>query len=143
MFEFEERFWSKVDASASCWEWTASLAGKGYGKYSVTKNGKTTYPYAHRYAWESLVGPIPDGMDIDHLCKNIKCVNPDHLEPVSRRENLMRSCGFVAKNAVKTHCPQGHEFTEDNTYVQTRDGYSGRSCLTCRRVRGGGRRVSS
>lgn len=134
-FEFEERFWSKVDATGPCWEWTASI-GKtgGYGKYTIPfrdGSGKSKHVYAHRYAYEILVGPVPDGMDLDHLCRIRKCVNPDHLEPVSRRENLRRGIGLVAANMGKTHCDHGHEFNEENTH-RTAQGY--RQCKVCRRA---------
>lgn len=125
----EERFWSKVEV-ADCWTWTAAKAGKGYGKYTITRNGKTTYPYAHRHAWESLVGPIPDGMTLDHLCKNRLCVNPDHLEVVDGVTNAMRGSSPPALNARKTHCPRGHEYTEENV----RRTKSGRLCIQCQRA---------
>jgi hypothetical protein len=96
-----ERFWSKVDASASCWVWTAATAGQGYGKFTLSSDGKSTYPYAHRHSWELLVGPIPDGMTLDHLCKNRKCVNPDHLEVVTQAVNCLRGESPPARNARK------------------------------------------
>lgn len=97
----DERFWSKVDASAPCWVWTAASAGKGYGKFTLSANGKTRYPLAHRYSWELLVGPIPEGMTLDHLCKNRKCVNPDHLEVVTQAVNCLRGESPPARNARK------------------------------------------
>lgn len=129
-YEHEERFWSKVDASASCWVWTGASAGNGYGKLGRTVNGKTAYPYAHRYAYELLVGPIPGGLVIDHLCKNRKCVNPDHLEAVTQRSNVMRSAAPTSLNARKTHCNRGHEYSEENTY----HGADGRACRACHRM---------
>lgn len=97
------RFWSKVNADGPCWEWTAAIGQTGgYGKYSLPLNdgsGKGRYVYAHRYAYEILVGPVDESLDLDHLCRNRKCVNPDHLEPVTRRENLRRGepGGWYAK----------------------------------------------
>lgn len=81
----EARFWSKVDASGMCWEWTEATSA-GYGQLKVARH----WVYAHRFAYELLIGPIPDGLDLDHLCLNAICVNPDHLEPVSRAENRRR-----------------------------------------------------
>lgn len=133
---FEDRFWSKVDASASCWVWTAASAGDGYGKYSVNANGKSKYPLAHRYAYESLVGPIPDGMVLDHLCCNRKCVNPDHLQVVTQKVNNIRSASPTSINARKTRCANGHEYTEENT----RHSSNGRACRTCHRAWDRGRR---
>lgn len=90
-----ERFWSKVDASGDCWEWTAGVNNRGYGYFHVAVGQSPVG--AHRFAYEQLVGPIPDGLVIDHLCRNPPCVNPDHLEPVRFRENLMRG-GVGVKN---------------------------------------------
>lgn len=84
----EERFWAKVQPTGFCWEWIASLKPNGYGQFSP-RPGRVAY--AHRYAYELLVGPIPTGADLDHLCRNRRCVNPDHLDPVDRRTNLLRS----------------------------------------------------
>src|SRR5690349_17511921 len=111
------RFWSKVDTSESgCWEWTASLNIGGYAKFSAGgKHGG--WRYGHRVAYEALVAPVDRSLDLDHLCRNRKCVNPAHLEPVTRRENLLRGDTIVAKMAAKTHCSKGHEFTEENTYL--------------------------
>jgi len=127
------RFWSKVDASGPCWEWTAAI-GKtgGYGKYSYRLDGKVKYVYAHRYAYHVLVGPVPDGLELDHLCRNRKCVNPDHLDPVTRRENVRRGVGPTGRNMGKTHCPFGHEYTKENTY-KLKSGV--RQCKMCGRAR--------
>lgn len=122
----EERLWSKVDASGDCWLWTAHVAD-GYG---YIRDGTKTCR-VHRVVWELLVGPIPDGMQLDHLCRVRRCVNPDHLEPVTGRENRLRSpihwSGVLAR---KTHCKRGHEFTAENTYVEKR---GTRNCRTCQR----------
>src|SRR6185369_13442505 len=83
----QERFWSKVDASGDCWIWRGTDDGKGYG---VMHLGRTTTT-AHRFAYTLLVGPIPPGLQIDHLCRNRACVNPDHMEPVTQRVNSLRS----------------------------------------------------
>lgn len=128
-----ERFWSKVDKSGDCWEWTAYKL-QGYGRFGVggaPKNGGRIV-YAHRWSYEALVGPIPDGLQLDHLCRNRGCVNPDHLEPVTSRENTLRGESLWAINAQKTHCPQGHEYTPENTYYGGRTGNS-RYCRECNR----------
>jgi hypothetical protein len=123
---FRDRFWSKVDASGVCWEWTASTKGNGYGQ--VKHKDRKSPLFAHRASYEMLVGAIPDGLTLDHLCKNTLCVNPDHLEVVEMRVNVLRSTAPTAINARKTHCPQGHEYTPDNL-VKDR----GRRCKVCHR----------
>jgi hypothetical protein len=87
---------------------------------------------AHRFAYEWLVGPIPEGMELDHLCRNRGCVFPPHLEPVTHRENCLRAPGVASENVVKTHCPQGHEYTPENTRIIPSTG--GRLCKSCQRV---------
>lgn len=88
MSALDERFWAKVDrrSDAECWLWLAATAGAGYGQFGA--NGKSVR--AHRYAYEALVGPIPDGLEIDHLCNIRLCVNPGHMEPVTHAENVRR-----------------------------------------------------
>lgn len=124
---YGERFWSKVDRRGhdECWEWMAAKVPMGYGQLRIPGG----HLYAHRVAYEELVGPIPDGLSLDHLCRNTSCVNPAHLEPVTHRENCLRGVGFSAKNALKTHCKRGHEFSEENTRA-----YRGRRlCRACDR----------
>jgi hypothetical protein len=127
----EDRFWRFVDASGDCWEWTGALHPSGYG-YFTGKKAKNWR--AHRFAWAHLVGPIPTGMTIDHVCRNKRCVNPDHFELVTAEENNRRSGSFSAVNARKTHCVRGHEFTPENTYVQYNKGKPGRLCKKCTRT---------
>lgn len=82
----ERRFFAKVDATGPCWLWLGSLNNAGYGKLTVRRVNL----YAHRFAHECLVGPVPEGLELDHLCRVRRCVNPDHLEPVTRSENVRR-----------------------------------------------------
>jgi hypothetical protein len=125
-----QRFWSKVEIKGEddCWIWMGSKARGGYGHFKVYNK----YPSAHRVAYELIKGPIPKGLVLDHLCRNPSCVNPNHLEPVTYRENLLRGMGITAKNAAKTHCPSGHEYNEENTYLSKRNQ---RHCKICMRER--------
>lgn len=107
-----DEFWRRVDKSGECWLWTAHKANGGYGTFYFDKKLRSV----HRLSYEWARGPIPDGLTIDHLCRNPSCVNPDHLEPVTMRENTLRSEGPTAINARKTHCPNGHAYDESNTY---------------------------
>jgi hypothetical protein len=90
---------------------------------------------AHRFAWELLRGAIPDGLTLDHLCRNRRCVNPDHLEPVTAVENTMRGQAPHAINARKTHCLRGHAFDEENTYVRSDGARICRACVRARNTR--------
>lgn len=114
-------FWSKVDVGL-CWEWTASLLTGGYGQYRSR--------CAHRVAWELLVGPIPPGMELDHLCRNRRCVNPDHLEPVTHLVNVQRGARNGHERA-KTHCPAGHPYAENE--IRWASAPNARRCQICRR----------
>lgn len=122
-------FWAKVDASGVCWEWTGGRTTKGYGQ--LIREGKTWR--AHRWSWIHLVGPVPDGLELDHRCRNRLCVCPDHLEPVPTRVNVLRGNGPTAIQARKTHCKRGHEFTPENTRLGTSG--VGRTCRTCERAK--------
>jgi hypothetical protein len=97
-----------IDADGDCWEWTGSINLKGYGSLSVKVGDKWIKRPAHRLVWIALCGPMPEGLQLDHLCRLRRCVNPDHLEPVTLRVNVLRGIGLTAQNALKTHCKRGH-----------------------------------
>lgn len=122
------RFWNKVDATGDCWVWTAGRDAKGYGR--VRWNGENRLAY--RVAWQLLVGPVPDGLQIDHLCRNPACCNPAHLEPVTMQENIRRGKPNNATRWATIHeCTRGHPYTVENLYVSPTLGQ--RVCRTCMR----------
>ncbi len=131
----EERFWSYVTKGGpdECWPWARPAWTSGYGGLRV--NGIKVA--AHRLSYELLVGPIPEGLVIDHLCRVRICVNPRHLEPVTFRENILRGAGTGAHHARKTHCLRGHPFEPPNGYTNSM-GYRG--CHACDRIRYAARR---
>lgn len=122
----DERFWGYIDKTDACWNWTGTQNGRGYGFFAPHRSG---YVQVHRYSYEKLIGPIPEGLTIDHLCRNKLCVNPEHLEPVTAGENTRRAQIAHGIGVAVTHCPQGHEYTVENTYVEPK---GSRSCRTCR-----------
>jgi hypothetical protein len=128
MSALPDRFWAKVDDSGECWLWTASLDPCGYGQFFYDGRPRK----AHRVAYESECGPIPAGLELDHLCKTRHCVRISHLEAVTHRENLLRGDTFQASNAAKTHCKRGHAFNEKNTHHLPT---GGRKCRPCDMVR--------
>lgn len=118
---------------AGCWQWSGRPNNAGYGQMTMQGANGAETRLAHRVAYETLVGPIPAGLQLDHLCRNRLCVNPTHLEPVTARENILRSpIAEAAKNARKTHCPQGHPYSGSNLYVLPSTGY--RYCRECMRA---------
>src|SRR3990167_644066 len=146
------RFWAKVHVlDNGCWEWTANRLPGGYGIFRVGSklDGTRRAALAHRWAYECLIAPIPQGLEPDHPCHNSdvscsgglncphrRCVNPAHMEPVTHRENIRRGrrgdnhAGVY--NASKTHCPQGHTYIGRNLYIVPT---GGRKCRTCNRLR--------
>jgi len=123
----EQRFWAKVNKTATCWLWTGGLAGHGYGKFWTGKQTES----AHRFAYELQVAPIPYGLEIDHLCGVRACVRGDHLEPVTHQENVLRGGNVGGINARKTHCPQGHPYDPENTGAWGGQRY----CRECNRLK--------
>lgn len=115
------RFLAKVRVdNFGCWEWLGSKAPNGYTRFWW--NGRKGL--AHRFAYETFIGPIPEGLEIDHKCRNRGCVNPDHLDLVTRSENTRRGLAGIKR----AHCKRGHPFNETNTYIDPR---GRRSCRLC------------
>lgn len=118
----DERFWSRVDAEGDCWLWTGPLNQDGYGRFWDGKRVRRT----HKWAYEYLVGAVPLGFELDHLCRVTACVNPDHLEPVTHAENMRRGIAGFRKD--KQFCKRGHEFVPENIYTKSN---GGRQCREC------------
>ena len=120
-----KRFWDRVEKGDpdECWHWRPAPNKRGYGVLTTWSGGKQTSEYAHRISYELSVGTIPEGLTIDHLCMNKRCVNPAHLEAVTGPINSRRWSQSI------THCAHGHEYTEANTYVDSRNC---RNCRGCR-----------
>jgi hypothetical protein len=121
------RFWEKVAIDDGCWEWCGAKDEHGYGLYWL--DGKSRR--AHVVAFTLLRGPMPEGTEPDHSCRNPGCVRPGHMEPVTHRTNVLRGVSPPAANALKTECRHGHRLTPTNTYVKP-NGW--RICRTCRRA---------
>ncbi len=139
-----QRFWDKCipEPMSGCWLFMTSDNGRGYSRLMVD----SVFWYAHRFAYTRLVGPIPEGLQLDHKCRVRCCVNPAHLEPVTNRENTLRGNGPAATaiaNRLRgesiTHCKRGHEFNEENTYLVF-SGNGRRQCRTCSALRARERR---
>lgn len=137
----QKKVWDKVNKNGPipesrpnlepCWIWTASLSC-GYGQLTTYRDGKQKHQWAHRVVYVLVRGSIPKGLTLDHLCRVTKCVNPDHLEPVTMEVNLLRGTSPPAMNARKTHCIHNHELTAENVYIA--HGYK-RHCMRCKRLR--------
>ncbi len=125
------RFWSKVKFTGGCWEWFGATNDRGYGQIqSGPPMNKVLY--AHRLSYTMFNCSIPEGWNVDHLCRNTSCVRPEHLECVTFRENVLRGVGPTAERARQTHCVRGHELSGENLYVR-REGW--RQCKACKRMR--------
>jgi hypothetical protein len=126
-----DRFAEKIALTdTGCIEWIAG----GYGMFFIDwAGGRNLRVLAHRWSYEYHVGPIPDGLTIDHLCRNPACVNPDHLEPVTHRENVLRGTSRAAIHAAKTECVNGHPFSGDNLILRGNGRW--RDCRECTRAK--------
>lgn len=128
-----DRFAEKIALTDSgCVEWIAGANENGYGVFFISKTPRRKSVKAHRWSYEHHVGAIPDTLVLDHLCRNPACVNPEHLEPVSQAENIMRGASPSAIHAALTHCPSGHPYSGPNLYV---DPSGSRHCRECKRAR--------
>lgn len=131
------RIAAKIEQTDTCWLWTGNLNRNGYGR--VMHPATQRMVVAHRLVYEALGGPIPEGMQLDHLCRVRRCVRPDHLEPVTQRENLLRGETLTAKAAAATHCPQRHPYAGRNLYVNPK---GHRLCRECHRLGEAARRAA-
>lgn len=143
MKSVEQRFWEKVGDHSqpdACWLWLACTCGSKhdnlrYGRFRVGDKRV----YAHRFAYELLVGPIPEGFTIDHVktkgCTSTLCVNPAHLEAVTLKVNILRGIGLAALNTRKVVCPKGHPYDEENTRIGIGRNLGKRCCRACDRER--------
>lgn len=128
----ETRFWKRLDRTRDdgCWVWLGAKDTGGYGRLMV--EGRLMG--VHQWAYRHFVGPVPPGLVLDHLCRNRACANPAHLEPVTRRENVLRGETRAAQEAAQTHCVNGHPFSPENTYVQAVGAGVKRRCHLCARA---------
>lgn len=128
----EDRFWHRImpEPNSGCWLWDGAVNSEGYG--NMRCKGKTRP--AHRISYEIAFGPIPKELQIDHLCRIRCCVNPDHMELVTNRQNVLRGTGPTAMNARKTHCPKGHKYSGVNLIVFVNRYGEQRACRACRKA---------
>ena len=135
-----KRFWSRVAvrSEAECWPFRLSVGSHGYGQIGWQEEDHNVMVLAHRVAWELTVGPIPDGLTIDHLCRNQRCCNPSHLRLLTHQANCANN-----GQSIRTHCPQGHPYDHINTYVSPRGDRRCRICEDARRGRGSSARSAS
>lgn len=125
--KYISKFWSLVDKQdGACWLWTGYITEKGYGRHEF---GGTKWR-VHRLSYELVNGAVPKGLVLDHLCRVRNCVNPEHLEAVTHKENTLRGNGISAINSRATSCPRGHAYDEANTYICPR---GRRECRACRK----------
>lgn len=133
MKTIKERLLDNVEMKRDCWIWTAGKSHNGYGKIEITGNGFKRTERAHRVSYQQFVGPIPKGLLVLHSCDNPSCINPDHLFIGTQKDNIRdredKKRGNNA-NAKKTHCPRGHEYNEENTYMNG----DKRVCRICRYI---------
>jgi hypothetical protein len=130
MLTVEERLdkWTYYEPNTGCWLWTGARDANGYGRIAV---GNGRWRSAHRVTYELAVGPVPAGLELDHLCQQRACRSPYHLEPVTHRENMRRGNGPMARKARQTHCLHGHPLTGANLRIRQ----AGlRQCRTCERA---------
>lgn len=136
------RFWSKVRiASNGCWEWIGARSDGGYGKFGMRlDNGLFRSENAHAWAYKHTIGSVPTGKELDHICRNLTCVNPLHLEPVTHRQNILRGKTAPAANVLKTHCPKGHPYSGYNLEINKK---GWRRCKICSHLSGIKRHLSA
>ncbi len=125
---FDEKY--QKGSSDECWQWLASTNEQGYGQIKADYGLGNKKYYAHRVAFEKAKGPVPEGLVVDHICKNPGCVNSAHLRAVTKLENTMIGNGFYAVNGRKTHCDRGHLFSPENTVIRSDGGK--RRCRICK-----------
>lgn len=125
----EERFWAKVQPTGFCWLWNGAREHHGHGMFNLGADQGRRPVRSHRFAYEALVGPIPDGLELDHLCRNPPCVNPDHLEPVTHAENMRR--GYAPQYVTRRRgtCASGHDIDDDTKVFISKTGR--RTCKVC------------
>lgn len=127
--DIKARLLAGVDTTdpEKCWTWQGSTKPQGYGNIGLLVNGVKATHRVHRVSYETFVGPIPEGLTLDHLCRNRACINPGHLEAVSLRENILRGLTLAAAQIQQTHCKKGHPLSGDN--LRTYKGH--RHCRVC------------